>query len=89
VSDGGESPQPPAETFERMTMLQMAEFGAAELVHRCVLAEGEFAGKTLLVLSARQAAGLDQIVKTLAVLAQHDAVIKQAIRQAGFRSKSK
>lgn len=72
-----------AESFERMTMLQLAEFVLAELVHPCVLSTGEFAGKTVIVLDARQVAGVEQFAKLAAIFAQHDTVIREAIKQAG------
>jgi hypothetical protein len=82
-----ESSPAPAEPIEKMSMLAMAEFAASEIVSRCVILDGDFAGKTLLILDRRQAAALDQIGKTLAILSQHDAIIKQAIKSASYRKK--
>ena len=73
-----------AESFERMTMLQLAEFVLAELVHPCVLSTGELAGKTVIVLDARQVAGVEQFAKLVAIFAQHDAVIRDAVKRASY-----
>lgn len=86
MSEAAETP-PAILPTKQLTMLEMAEFAGSELVSKCEMLGGGFAGQTVLVLDARRAAVLDQIVRTLAVLAQHDAVIKQAIRQTGWRKR--
>ena len=88
MSEGEEAATLPAETFEKMTLLQLAEFGATEFVNRCVMEDGAFAGQTILILTARQAAGLEQISKAISFLAHHEALIKNAIKQASYRKRS-
>jgi hypothetical protein len=52
MTEGEESPAPAA-PIKRLTMTQMAD-RAGEFVARCVLLDGAFAGKTMLLLDDKQ-----------------------------------
>ena len=74
--------QPPIE-YERMTIGQLGEFLATDVISRCTMLDGEFAGKTHLVLTPKQLAGLNQIVRVLNFQAPFENEIKNAIKYAG------
>lgn len=77
-----EAAQEPIE-YERMSLGQLGEFLATDVASRCTTLDGEFAGKTLLVLTPKQLAGLQQIVRVLNFLAPFEDEVKRAVKYAG------